>query len=271
MIAPYYSDDRCELWRGDALAVLREMPAGSVDALITDPPYSSGGMVRGDRVGSTVKKYVSSGSEEGAVEFSGDNRDQRAYAYWCALWLSESLRVVKPGGVALLFTDWRQLPSTTDALQAGGWVWRGIVPWAKPEGSYRPQAGRFAAQCEYVTWGSSGPMPIDMTPGANTCLPGFFYGRAPRDREHITQKPLSVMRDLVKIAPPGGVVLDLFMGSGTTGVACMAEGRRFIGSELTEHYADVAARRIRETQGQTADRGDQSSLDLMGELTEAPA
>ena len=45
------------------------------------------------------------------------------------------------------------------------------------------------------------------------------------------------MRDLVKIAPPGGVVLDPFMGPGTTGVAAVIEGRRFVGVEITEHYA----------------------------------
>ena len=46
---PYYEDERVTLWHGDVLAVLRELPTGSVDAVITDPPYSSGGMVRGDQ------------------------------------------------------------------------------------------------------------------------------------------------------------------------------------------------------------------------------
>ena len=57
--SPYYSDDRATLYGGDALAVLAALPSGSVDAVVCDPPYSSGGMVRGDRAGAnTVSKYV---------------------------------------------------------------------------------------------------------------------------------------------------------------------------------------------------------------------
>lgn len=243
------------LHHGDALAVLRDLPDASVDAVITDPPYSTGGMVRSDRMADTHTKYVRSDSSNLALaDFSGDNRDQRAYGYWCALWLGEAMRVTRSGGVCLLFTDWRQLPATSDALQAGGWIWRGVVPWWKP--TARPQAGRFSAQCEYVVWGSAGPMPVDY---AAPVLPGFFQAMPPRDREHITQKPLSVMRELVKIAPKGGTVLDPFMGSGTTGMAAVSEGRRFIGIELTRHYYDVAQARIASVDV-AADKGEQGSI-----------
>lgn len=228
------------LYHGDALAVLRDLPDASVDAVITDPPYSSGGMVRSDRTGATGSKYMR-GEVFTQEDFTGDNRDQRAYAYWCALWLGEARRATKAGGVCLLFTDWRQLPATTDAIQSGGWVWRGVVPWYKPVA--RPMAGRFTASCEYVVWGSNGVMDVRFD-GSIPCLPGFFQASPPREREHQTQKPLSVMRQLVKIAPEGGTVLDPFMGSGTTGVAAVTERRRFIGVELTRHYYDVAATRM---------------------------
>ncbi len=246
------------LHRGDALAVLRDLPSGSVDAVITDPPYSSGGMMRSDRAqAGSHRKYSGTFTAPGELEtFSGDSRDQRAYAYWFALWASESLRVTKTGGLFLCFTDWRQLPSTTDAFQSGGWIWRGLVPWAKS--MYRPQSGRFAAQCEYVVWGSNGPMP-GTSPGVPV-FPGFFQADPPRDREHITQKPLDVMRSLVQIVPEGGTVLDPFMGSGTTGVAALLEGRNFIGVEMTEHYHDVAERRLAEAAGDYQPKGDQPSL-----------
>ena len=253
---PYYQDAAVTIWHGDC----RDM-IGSIDfdALVTDPPYSSGGMVRGDRAGAgSGAKYVTTGSAAKEIpDFSGDNRDQRGYAYWLTLWLSECLRIVKPQGVALLFTDWRQLPAPPDALQAGGWVWRGIVPWYKP--ASRPQAGRFAASCEYVVWGSQGGMTTDLT---SPCLPGFYQASPPRNREHVTQKPVEVMRELVKIAPPGGVVLDPFAGSGTTGVAALIEGRRFVGVEQHKHFAAVAAARLRETQGLARD--EQSSIDFGG-------
>lgn len=230
-----------DLRHGDAMAVLRELADSSADALVTDPPYSSGGMVRGDRTRGTGDKYRGprGGRPDALDDFTGDNRDQRGYGYWSALWLGEALRVVRPGGVALLFTDWRQLPTTTDALQAGGFIWRGIVPWSKP--GLRPQSGRFRAECEYVVWGSNGPMPWDWEAPA---LPGFFQALPPRDRKHLTQKPLDVMRELVQIVPRGGTVLDPFMGAGTTGVAAVLEGRGFVGVELREHFYREASERI---------------------------
>lgn len=259
-MTPYYSDDHVTLWHGDALGVLTGLPGASVDAVITDPPYSSGGMVRSDRQQSTINKYVTTQNtrRDELVDFSGDSRDQRSYAYWCALWLAECMRITKPGGVALLFTDWRQLPATTDALQAGGWVWRGVVPWWKPSG--RPTQGRFANSCEYVVWGSHGPRDLLTLDGK--ALPGFYQASSPRDREHITQKPLEVMRELVKITPDAGTVLDPFMGSGTTGAATVLEGRRFVGVEQVDHYVDVAERRIRTALGDALAVGDQVPFDF---------
>lgn len=262
MSEPYYQDERVTLWHGDALAVLRDIPTASIDALVTDPPYSSGGMVRGDRMSTAVSKYTQRDGSADAVDFSGDNRDQRGYAYWSALWLGECLRVIRPGGIAVLFTDWRQLPTTTDAIQAGGWVWRGIVPWSKPIGTFRLQAGRYGAQCEYAVWGSNGELPL--TSGKGSAFPGFYQAAAPKDRDHITQKPIDVMRELVRIVPEGSVVLDPFMGAGTTGVAAILERRTFVGIELSAHYAEVAERRVRVAQGQVVPNGNQDALDLGG-------
>lgn len=231
------------LYLGDALAVLQSLGAGTVDAVITDPPYSSGGAFRGDRALDTKSKYLSSGSGnvEKTTDFGGDNRDQRSFHFWSCLWASAALRASKPGAPGLFFSDWRQLPVSTDYLQGGGWVWRGIVPWAKK--TARPQMGRFSAQCEYVVWGSAGPMPVEREVG---CLPGFYEFAYPSDREHITQKPLELMAAMVEICQPGGVVLDPFMGSGTTGVAAVQLGRKFIGCEQSPEYFDVACRRFEE-------------------------
>lgn len=231
---------------GEALSVLSTMEGASVDAVITDPPYSSGGMFRGDRAQDVHTKYVNTASESGTElpDFSGDTRDQRGYLMWCSLWLAECLRVAKPGAVCAVFSDWRQLPTTVDALQCGGWVWRGIVPWYKPNG--RRSQGRYANNCEYVVWGTAGPRALDALPNA---LNGFFQANTTRNRVHIAQKPLEVMREIVKICPPGGVVLDPFTGSGTTGIAAVLEGRGFVGVELTEHYAREAADRIERAAG----------------------
>lgn len=135
----------------------------------------------------------------------------------------------------------RRLPTTTDALQAAGWTRRGIASWHKPVS--RPQKGRLKQSCEYIVWGTKGSVDADRN---SVYLPGLYTASQPRKgRVHITQKPVEVMQELVRICPPGGTVLDPFTGSGTTGVAALREGRQFIGVELSEHYADIAEQRLR--------------------------
>lgn len=222
---------RWTLVRGDALLLLLLMPEACVDAVITDPPYSSGGAFRGDRMGATSEKYQRSDVLTRRAEFTGDNRDQRAFAHWCALWLAQALRVSKAGAPLVQCSDWRQLPTTTDAMQAGGWIWRGIVPWDKTEGC-RPQKGRFAAQCEYWVWGSNGPMPEER---GVECLPGIVRNfPRPSEKNHIASKTKATMLPLVDICEPGGVILDPFAGGCSTGMAAIEKGYRFIGFEMTE-------------------------------------
>lgn len=228
------------LVHGEALRTLDRLPTGCAAAMITDPPYSSGGFTRGDRMASTTNKYVQTATQLERPDFAGDNRDQRGYLHWCSIWMAEALRVVEPGGSLLVFTDWRQLPTTTDAVQAGGWIWRGIVPWDKGEGT-RPRRGGFRAQCEYVVWASAGALRVDH----EEYLPGWLWATIKaEERLHITGKPVALMRELVKVAPPGSLIVDPFAGGGTTGVAAIEQGRRFLGIELTAEYAELAANRL---------------------------
>lgn len=222
----------CRLWGG-----------GAVDAIVTDPPYSSGGMVRGDRMSTTRRKYQSTSVDVEHPEFTGDNRDQRGFLAWASLWLMYCMNITKPGGVAMLFSDWRQLPTMTDALQAAGWVWRGIVPWDKVNA--RPMPNRFRAQCEYVAWGTNGPRDFDKVNAQYHA--GILSEKPPAnaEREHSTQKPVGVCAKLCAIAPQGGVVLDPFMGAGTTGVACIDIDRKFIGIEKDPQIFERACTRVR--------------------------
>lgn len=235
--------------RGESLRFLRSLPNESLDALITDPPYSSGGAYRGDRTATTRAKYVNSDSGEyghGHLSFSGDNRDQRSFLTWATLWLSEAWRACKEGAPVCLFTDWRQLPTMSDALQAGGFVWRGVFVWDKGT-AHRPTMGRFGHQCEYVVWGSKGPMPLERgvspLPGAVTHMQNHRS-----DKHHQTGKPTPVMREIVRICEPGGVICDPFAGSATTGVAALLEGYRFIGCELGDEYHRISRERLEAAQ-----------------------
>jgi site-specific DNA-methyltransferase (adenine-specific) len=239
------------LHQGDALAVLRDLPDASVDAVITDPPYSSGGMMRSDRQASTETKYrgFSHSPDETRKPdaiyegFTGDNRDQRSYGYWFALWAGECRRIAKPGATFLTFTDWRQLPTTTDAVQAAGWVWRAIAVWDKGIG--RPMKGRFRNHVEYLVWGTNGPL----TDPQDVYLSSVFrYAPpGPETRIHLTEKPVPLLKELMVLAPREGVILDPFAGSGSTGVAALDTGRRFIGVEMTAHYYAIASARLAET------------------------
>lgn len=232
---------RWTLHHGDALTVLPTLDT-LVDAVICDPPYNSGGRTNTERRAQGARdKYVSGDAQHDLPDFAGDNRDQRGYTYWLSLVLAECFRHTRPGGSCLVFTDWAQLPATSDAIQAGGWVWRGIIPWRKPIS--RPQKDGFRRQCEYVLWATNGE-PYRHAP--TIYLPGMLEGSQPRgkDRLHITQKPISIMRQLVQIAPAGGLVLDPFAGSGTTGAAALAEGRRFLGIEGSAQYTEIARERL---------------------------
>jgi site-specific DNA-methyltransferase (adenine-specific) len=228
------------LYLGDCLEILPTLEG--VDAVVTDPPYSSGGAFRGDRTQSTLAKYQSSGVQKVHALFSGDNRDQRSWAYWVALWLGAAMRSTTPGGMSCLFTDWRQLPSLTDAVQAAGWVWRGVAVWDKQNA--RPMPNRFTAQAEFIVWATNGPRST-IAEGASY-HDGVFRVTAPptAEREHSTQKPIGLLEYLVAVAPHGGTVLDPFMGSGTTGVACANLGRKFIGIEIEPKYFDISCKRI---------------------------
>ncbi|MEV0090444.1 site-specific DNA-methyltransferase [Streptomyces sp. NPDC050738] len=225
------------LHQGDALTGLPTLNT-LVDAVICDPPYNSGGRTMTERTSRTAReKYMTEGGRNHGHDlgdFTGENRDQRSYLAWLSLILAECHRLTRPGGAALVFTDWRQLPVTTDALQAAGYTWRGVAVWHKPIA--RPQPGRLRQECEFIVWGSNGAM----IPGNEPVyLPGHFSGSQPRgtERVHITQKPEDVMRQLVRVVPRGGTVLDPFAGSGTTGVAALTENRNFIGYEQSRSYA----------------------------------
>jgi len=237
------------LHQGDALGVMSRLPDDSVDALITDPPYNSGGRTSKERVSRTARDKYTSGTVNTLADFPGDQKDQRAYTRWLAEILTEGYRVTRPQGLAVVFCDWRQGPATSDALQMAGWLWSGTLSWIKP--ACRPRKGGFRQSCEYMFWGVKG----SLDSSRDLYLPGHFTGSQPRKgRVHITQKPVELMRDLVRVCVPGGTVLDPFTGSGSTGVAALLEGRQFVGIEVTPHYWQIADTRLAEVERDLASR-----------------
>lgn len=234
-----------QLLHGDALTLLHILPTASIDALITDPPYSSGGQHAGSRKAAPATKYQTTQTQRTYPTFGGDNRDQRSWMHWMYTWLSEAHRTLKDGAPICLFSDWRQLPAMTDVLQMADFTWRGIAVWDKTPAA-RPTMGRYTAQAEYLVWGSKGHMPQDRGVGT---LPGVFRHVVKQaDKHHLTGKPTPLMAEVVPICTPGGTILDPFMGSGTTGVAAVANGYGFIGMEREAAYYAIAQQRIYPTE-----------------------
>ena len=246
---PYYEADGITIYHGEACATLAQLPEASVDVLLTDPPYSSGGMFRGDREASPDAKYrgwsqnPDGSSRKPSAEygtFGGDSRDQRSFMLWVSAWSFGALRASRPGGVAFMFSDWRQVPAATDALQMGGWTWRGLNVWDKGVG--RPMKGRFRNHIEFVAWGTNGAVDgSEDYPSALINVPTVGHG----EREHVTQKPVDLLQHLLRVVPGERLtVLDPFMGSGSTLVAARNLGHRCIGIEVEERYCEIAANRL---------------------------
>jgi site-specific DNA-methyltransferase (adenine-specific) len=174
---------------------------------------------------SLAPRKEASNSAHDLQTFPGENRDQRSYRSWLTELLTEAYRATVEHAVAAVFSDWRQEPTTSDALQMAGWAWSGTIPWIKP--ASRPRKGGFKQASEFITWGVKGTLDHSR----DLYLPGYFIASQPRkDRVHITQKPIRIMQKPVRICPHDGTVLDPFTGSGTTGVAALREGRHFVGT-----------------------------------------
>lgn len=230
---------RVTLFQGDALGVLTTLPDACAGAVLTDPPYSSGGLTLTERQGDPNKKYRDSSFKHRFPAMLGDAKDQHSWIVWCALWLAECWRIAQAGAPLMVFTDWRQLPALVDAVQAAGWIWRGIVVWDKRVG--RPIPGRFRPQCEYVVFATKGAFAAP----SRDHLPGVFTHTVNHARKlHLACKPVPLLLDLLAVAFPDAVVLDPFMGSGSAGEACVATGRGYVGIELSPEYFEVSRTRL---------------------------
>ncbi len=233
-------EPKIEIYRGNALDVLRG-DIGFFDAVITDPPYSSGAATLSGKQASTAKKYTATEGRCPFPDFAGDSMDQRAWAHMMREVLEAARKKCSPGAPLAVFIDWRNLPNLTDAVQMAGWCLRGVAVWDKL--TCRPQKGRFRQQAEFIVWGSNGHMPSTRNA---PILPGVFRAANVQgaERIHQTQKPLEVMRQIVRITEPGGRILDPFAGGGSTLAAAQAEGYSAAGIEIHHDIADAAAERL---------------------------
>ena len=148
-------------------------------------------------------------------------------------------RVLKEDGIFAFFIDWRNLGDLQKIIASSGLQLRGVVVWDKKNG--RPVKNGFRLQTEYLIWATKGRIPKRNKP---VYLPGVLrHTTLSNSKVHITQKPDALMDEIIAICPEGETVLDMFMGSGSTGVAALKSGRKFIGIESVPEYFDVACER----------------------------
>lgn len=223
------------LVHGEALAYMRDLPNASVDALITDPPFSSGGRRENAR---GVRKSMLRGTEDGAW-IAGDAMSTAGFVWSMRELGWQARRVLRPGGHLLSFIDWRMWPNLAAALESADLRAQPLLVWDK---TYFGMGRTFRHQHELI---------VHMTNG-NPAAPqrrdvGNVLACKPvRKGDHPTEKPVELLRTLVSVvAPPGGVVCDPFMGVGSTGVAAVREGRQFTGCELSEPFYARAVERIK--------------------------
>ena len=231
-MTPYYSDDAVTIYHGDTLDVLAELEI-SVDAVVTDPPYASGTR--------TEASKSSSGAMLRAGRFSDrpielDQMTTTGFV-WLMRAVGQAVRPMLPDGASFLsFIDWRQWPNLVGALETCNYRVQGMIVWDK--GSMGLGNG-FRAQHELVCHASKG-VPTIHDKGCGNVI--THPRQAPDD--HPSPKPEQVMQRLVEVVTVDrGVVLDPFMGSGTTLRAAKNIGRRAIGIELEERYCEIAAKR----------------------------
>jgi len=237
---------RHRLMCGDSTSkedVGRLMDGDRMNAIVTDPPYSSGGLHKGDRAGTVNSKYKQTETKRVYGDFSGDNRDQHSFIKWCLLWMNDWREHCDPESYLFIFSDWRQLPLMTDAIQMAGWLWRGINVWDKGEGARMASQAYFRAQAEFAIWATNGQLSPIYEKGRDT-FAGVLLCSVDSDKKHLTQKPIRVIEWLIGITKLSGIVFDGFMGSGTTLVACEQTGRVGRGMEIEPKYVSVCLERL---------------------------
>ena len=252
------------LYRGDCLEVLSKLPAASVDAIVTDPPY-----------GQTNEAYDS--------PIAADPELWRA-----------CLRVAKPNAALISFAGSPTYHRIASAIEKAGWKVRQMWGWIYRNGfimsRFRDGFDRLAPAMDPICFASVGRFPLALErEGINrwkrydkVCKPGYssraqtrglkeatghwprsivatesippfeyfvFNGNHPSLKDerlgHPNQKPLRLLEWIVKKIPAPAVILDPFTGSGTTGEACLRLGHFFIGCEVDDSYFAMAAKRMR--------------------------
>lgn len=228
------------LYLGDQRDVLEER-AEQLDGcvIITDPPYSSGGFQDAGKGGGsigTAREVLEVDAERNvrrvsvSPKIAGDTYSTRGY-----LRLMRTMLQATKASECYVFTDWRMWVYTFDAVEDGGFRVRNMIVWNK---GYAGMGVKWKAQHELICWGAR-----------RSFEPGWGQGNVltvPRSGNiyHPTEKPVLLIEMLLAACLREQVILDPFLGSGSTGVAAINRGHKFVGIEIDEAHFATACQRI---------------------------
>ena len=216
---------------GDCLEVMPGL--GSVDHVICDPPYE-------DELHEAIGRIRRNDGQAmiQTLGFSGVNASRASIAAACASASS---------GWVLLFTLAEGVRQWRDDLQAVKAKYDTACFWVKPDSAprFNGQGPARGAECLVTAWAGSGYR--SWNAGGKRGVYTHRVNGPSRHGAHPTEKPVALMRELLgDFTNAGETILDPFMGSGTTGVAALQLGRKFIGIELDPDYFEIACKRIEE-------------------------
>lgn len=219
------ADEIATLHHGDCLEILQTLPDNSVDMVLTDPPYGINFQSNGGNKRARFEKILN--DKMPFVEF-----------------IQQLPRVLKSTGCAMIFTRWDVQQVFIDELIKRGLKPKNIVIWDKMVHGKGDLKRAFGSRYESIIFVANnefrfnGKRPTDIV----QCMK-----INPQHLIHPNQKPVALLENLIeKCTKENQTVLDCFMGSGSTGIACFNTNRKFIGIELDKKYFELSQSRINE-------------------------
>ena len=227
---------RYKLFMENNLDFMKRLPNSSIDLILTDPPYNLAPFSSGNihlNNGKTINNNIA----------SWDNIPLKPEDY-----IAPFTRIIKPTGNIFIFTSYSLLGKWYDAFNPLFSTFQVFV-WHKTTPTQSVYHNSFLNSCEFVvclwnrghTWNFSSQKEMHNFFECPSCIPPekLFSPK------HPTQKPLALIEHLLRIASnPNDVVFDPFMGVATTGVACLKNNRRFIGTDIDEQYVQASLKRL---------------------------
>lgn len=225
--------DNCTLLNGDCMSFLKGIPDESIDLIATDPPYKITPKGNAGNSGGMLRKKI---NMQGKV-FQFNNIDCEQYA-------PEFYRILKDGSHCYVMCNHINLIHMLTTFTHAGFHFIKNIIWDKQN----KIMGRFyMSQYEYIMFFRKGRGVKINNCGTSDILSVANKKTKGEDNKnlHDTEKPVELMEILINnSSKPNNIVLDPFMGIGSTGVACLHTNRKFIGIELDEKYFDIAKERI---------------------------